>query len=533
MSEDAGIGEPSRATDRAPRTANPREATESSGSRLSRRGFLRAAVAGGAAVGVASLGYWGVESEALFPSEAPATPAPSTPTSSQAFRSRPDLSAPLVSVTTPGLLAAAGQVLITPAAGPGPVVVDNAGSPVWVHSTPGKRALNLRVGTYQGAPVLTWWEGAIVNGTGQGEYVLVDGSYVEVARIHAANGLQGDLHEFITTAEGTALFTVYAPRPTPGATLAVSSASPETSPGIPQLLESIVQEVDMATGDLLFEWHSADHVSPDESYVGPSTGLPFDYFHINSIDVDTDGNLLISGRHTWAVYKIDRRSGAVIWRLGGKRSDFAMGSGTQFSWQHDARRQPDGSLTLFDDGSDGSKPPTEARSRGLILEVNESDHTATLRRAYSHVGGILANSQGSMQPQPNGNVLVGWGDQPYFTEFAADGTMVLDASLPEGSSSYRTLRFPWHGRPTDHPAVATAQSDAGATTVYASWNGATEVAAWVVLGGDTPQALVPIGSRPRSGFETDIVVPGRPRTVAVQALDGSGTLLGQSSPIGT
>jgi hypothetical protein len=136
-----------------------------------------------------------------------------------------------------------------------------------------------------------------------------------------------------------------------------------------------------------------------------------------------------------------------------------------------------------------------------------------------------------MQPLSNGNVLVGWGDQPYFTEFAANGSVVMDARLPAGSTSYRALRFAWNGRPADHPAIAMEQSDAGTTTVYASWNGATDVATWVVLGGDAPDGLVALGSQPRSGFETAIVVPGRPLLVAVRALDSSGAVLTQSLPL--
>ena len=528
MIDNAGVQDPTPPQGE-PRADHALDAAASIGRRLSRRAFLRGAVASGVAIGVASLGYWGVESRSAPAAAASAAPRPSLPPDSLGYRSRPDLWSPLISVTEPGISAATGQLLITPATGPGPIVVDNTGSPIWVHPTPGKRALNLRVGTYREAPVLTWWEGAVALGTGQGEYALMDESYTEVARVRAANGLQGDLHEFITTPQGTALFTVYAPRAIRGAT---PVASPGASPWTPQLLESIVQEVDIASGELLFEWHSADHVSPTESYAAPPSGQPFDYFHINSIDVDPDGGLLISARHTWAVYKIDRHSGAVIWRLGGKLSDFAMGAGTQFSWQHDARRQSDGTISLFDDGSNGSKPPTENESRGLVLDVDETAHTATLRREYIHTGPLSAGSQGSMQPLPNGNVLVGWGDQPYFTEFSADGSTVLDARLPDASFSYRALRFLWRGRPAELPAVAAELNDAGGTTVYASWNGSTEVATWVVLGGDSANALMALGSRPRSGFETAILVLGRPSLVAVRALDGSGAVLGQSVPIG-
>lgn len=498
-----------------------------SGPLLSRRGFIRGAVATGVAIGVGSMGYWGAGSRTLLAASVEGTPPPSIPPGSRIFRSRPDLTSPLISVTTPGFRAAAGGVFLTPSTGPGPMVVDDTGSPMWIHPVSGKRAFNLRIGTYRGAPVLTWWEGAIANGTGQGEYVLMDESYAEVARVRAANGLQGDLHEFITTPEGTALFTAYDQGVPPGE----MEGSPQPS-GASPLLDSVVQEVDIASGRLLFEWRSSDHVSTSESYLGPSAGYPFDYFHVNSIDVDTDGNLLVSARHTSAVYKIDRKSGAVIWRLGGKLSDFEMGPGTQFSWQHDARRQPDGSITLFDDGSNGSKPPNEDRSRGLILDVNESARRATLRQAYSHFSGILASSQGSVQTLPGGNVLIGWGDQPAFTEFSADGGIVLDARLPDGSTSYRALRFPWRGRPANNPAIAAERSDSGTTTVYASWNGAMDVGSWVVLGGDSPEALVSLGSQPRSGFETSIVVPARPRLVAVRALDVSGAVLGQSAAIG-
>ena len=564
MSDGAGVGDSTEPGEGYQRTGGAAEPATGGGSPLSRRRFLQAAAAGGVAVGLASLGYWQVESAVRPRATAPPTPKPSFPAGALTYRSRPDLFSPIISVAAPGYPAAPGRVLLTPAAGPGPIVVDDAGEAVWIHPAPaGKRTFNLRVGSYRGAPVLTWWEGNLIGGTGQGEYVLVDESYAEVARVRAGNGLAGDLHEFITTPEGTALFTVYAQRPNPEATpgasstpgVSVATASPLQPPGVSVsgspgassaassaaspssppgaiLLESIVQEVDLATGRLLFEWRSADHVSPKESYVGPSGGQPFDYFHVNSIDVDTDGNLLISARHTWAVYKIDRHTGQVIWRLGGKMSDFQMGPGTQFAWQHDARRQPDGSLTLFDDGSNGSKPPTEVFSRGLVLDLNESLHKATLRQAYAHPGGILAMSQGSMQALSNGNVLVGWGDQPWFTEFAADGSLVLDGRLPDGSTSYRAVRYLWRGRPADAPAIATAHGDPGSTTVFASWNGSTEVASWVVLGGDSPDGLAEIGSGPRSGFETSIDVPGRPSVVVVKALDSSGAVLAQSSPIG-
>jgi hypothetical protein len=495
-------------------------------SRLTRRAFLRTAAAGGVALGAGSLaGYWAAENvfrqasaAGPAPSGSDVSPVPSQTTSMRSFRSRPDLTAPLVSVTTPGLRVAPGLIMLTPAGGPGPMLVDDAGSPIWIHPTPGKRAFNLRLGTYQGEPVLSWFEGSVVNGTGLGNYVLVDGSYRQVALVQAGDGLQGDLHEFIARPDGTAFFTAYAERLAPG------------QPGL-TLKDSVAQAIDIESGVVVFEWHASDHVSTAESYNSPSAGQPFDFFHINSIDVEPDGNLLISARHTWTVYKIDRQSGAVIWRLGGKQSDFQMGPGAAFAWQHDARRQPDGSITLFDDGSNGVGQPAEPQSRGLILDVDETRFTATLRRAYTHPG-ILAGSQGSMQILPDGNVFVGWGQRPNYTEYEPDGTVALDASTADAYNSYRSLRFPWVGRPTEAPAVAMDPVGGNETVVYASWNGATGVAVWLVLGGDTLDSLQPVASHPRTGFETEIVVPGNPRVVVAEALGGSGEVLGKSIPAG-
>ena len=514
---------------------------------VSRRTFLKAAMAGGVAVGAASLGYWYETTIGAGPAPESFAPAQSIPPSSSRFLSRPDIWSPLIAVAG-NQQASGGQIFLTPASAPGPVIVGNDGSAVWIHNVPGKRAFNLRMGTYKGKPVLTWFEGQLNVGTGLGEYVLMDETYREVARVRAGNGFAGDLHEFILTPEGTALFTIYArraateplptadgpippgespitlPTRTPGATL-----GPSVGPG--ELFESILQEVDVATGKVLLEWHSADFVNPDESYVGASPGQPFDYFHINSIDVDTDGNLLISARHTCAVYKIDRHTGQVIWRMGGKKSDFRIEPGAQFAWQHDARRQPDGTITIFDDGSSGGGPPNEDHSRALVLAVDESARTVSLKQSYSRVTRILAKSQGSVQLLPNGNVFVGWGDQPYFTEFSADGGMVLDGQLPATSTSYRALRYAWHGKPADRPVVSTRRQESG-TNVYASWNGATDVVTWVALGGDTKDDLSAVGSQTRTGFETGIFLSGQPRFVAVRAIAANGAILGQSIPIG-
>jgi hypothetical protein len=296
------------------------------------------------------------------------------------------------------------------------------------------------------------------------------------------------------------------------------------------VLEGVIQEVDVASGKLLFEWHSLDHVPKSESYfrAPPDSPLdPGDYFHVNSVAEDTDGNLLVSARNTSAIYKIDRKSGRILWRLGGKRSDYRMGPGTRFWWQHDARRRTDGTITLFDDGA---APPRAKRSRALALRLDGK--AATVAREVTHPQGLLATSQGNAQFLADGRVVVGWGAEPYVSEFDGRGKLMFDARLPKDVDTYRAYRFAWSGRPATRPAIAVRRKDLDENDVYASWNGATNVAAWVVLAGDDDGALHAIAHVPKSGFETRIRVRRGFARYAVRALDGSGQTLDTSRTAG-
>jgi hypothetical protein len=277
------------------------------------------------------------------------------------------------------------------------------------------------------------------------------------------------------------------------------------------------------------EWHSLDHVGLYESYgeLPRNPRWAFDYVHINSIDVDHDNNLLVSGHKTFTVYKIDRNTGEIIWRLGGKRSDFEMGPGTRTRYQHDARRQPDGTLTIFNNGG----VHKDDQSYGLVLELDMEKMTATLMRKYAHPDKRHAATMGNMQVLPNGNVFIGWGNQPNFSEFSGDGELLFEAHFPPKVDSYRAFRFPWSGQPRDVPAIVVEPGADDEVTVYASWNGATEVAAWQLLAGPSPDRLRPIGSAPRAGFETTITVRTTQPYLGVQASDGSGRLLGTSKPV--
>jgi outer membrane protein assembly factor BamB len=452
----------------------------------------------------------------------PTPDAPSGPSGrAWDFRSRPDLRPPAVAVTTRARGVAPGYVFVSPKLGRGqhgPLIVDDMGRPVWFRN--GLYALNFRVQTYEGEPVLTWWEGQPTPRPSVGEYVVLDGSYREVKRVQAGNGYKGNQHDFLITPQGTALLTIY--------NLVSRDLSYLGGPVEGRVIEGIAQELDIETGEVLFEWHSLDHVGVEESYYEKYDSDQLDYFHINSIEVDHDDNLLISARNTSAVYKLDRRSGKVLWRLSGKKSDFEMGEGTRTYWQHDARRQEDGTITIFDNGAG---PQVHPQSRGVVVELDEEAMKATLRRAYTHPDKLVSTSQGNMQVLPNGNVFVGWGSQPFVSEFSHDGELLFDASIPPDDDSYRAFRFPWKGQPDRAPDVAADRRSDDEVTLYASWNGATEIESWEVLSGPHPDGLEPLGSVPRDGFETAISARTEEPYVAVRARNSSGRVLGTSSPV--
>jgi hypothetical protein len=448
-------------------------------------------------------------------------PLPDTPSAPakpvRSFRSRPDLSPPAVEVNTRRAQdTAPGYIFVAPKKGAGqdgPMIIDESGNLVWFGKN--RYATDFRVQIYKGVPVLTWWGGKVVGRHGEGEYVIFDSSYREVRRVRAGNGYEGDLHEFLITPEGTALLTAYAP---------VRTGLPSSN----RVLDGIAQEVDIETGEVLFEWHSLDHVGVDESYVSPqsSPAYSYDYFHINSIDVDHDGNLLVSARNTWTVYKIDRKSGEVLWRLGGKKSDFEMGPGTRTAFQHDARRQEDGTITIFDNGAG---PKVHYQSRAIVIELDTDSMSAALVRALTHPKKLLSTSQGNAQVLPNGNAFVGWGSAPFVSEFSHDGEPLFDASFPGRAQSYRAFRLSWNGYPADAPAIVVERRPDAKVALYVSWNGATDVESWEVLAGARSDSLQSLGSIPRDGFETGILAQTQGPYLAVRARGRSGRVLGAST----
>jgi hypothetical protein len=450
-----------------------------------------------------------IAAAAAFPATGWARPAArrATGVGFARFVSQPALQPPTIAVTT-STNPSPGYLLVAALNGPGqrgPLMVDNRGEVVWFRPT-SKVAINLQAQQYKGRPVLTWWEGDITQtGTGQGVGVIVDQTYKEVTRVSAGNGYQADVHEFILTPQGTALLTIFSTVRRDLSAVGGQAAG--------NVLDSIFQEVDVATGKVLFEWHSLDHVPLTDTYAPVLD--PFDYFHLNSLAIDPlDGNFVISARNTSAIYKLDRRSGAVLWRLGGRSSDFALGPETFFMYQHDARPHLDGTLTLYDDGPS----PSSAQSRALRLALDTRGMHAQIVQQYVHPTPLASSAMGNAQVLADDGVVVGWGTEPYLTEFGPAGDVRWDAHFVGSGWNYRVIRAPWVGRPTSPPALHAARSG-GATTVHVSWNGSTETAFWQLAAGASRGALKPAKTVARSGFETAATVPGHPAFVSATPLD--------------
>lgn len=455
----------------------------------------------------------------------------------QGYVSRPDLKPPAITVAVPAARADPGLVFLAPfdisaASGSppsvpasesrsGPLVVDDRGEPVWFLPFGSKTAMDFRVQKYRGRRVLTWYEGTVLGPYG-GSYVVFDPTYHEVARVRAGNGRHGDLHEFLLTPKGTALITIYN-----------EIAADLTSIGGPaqgRLVTGIVQEVDVASGKVLFEWRSRDHVPLGESIMtGVTPAGNVDYFHLNSVALDRDGHLLVSARHTSTVYKVHRRTGKVLWRLGGKRSDFTFGPKAAFAYQHDVRRRADGSLTIFDNG--GALPGTGTSSRGIRVALDMHARHATLVREYLPPDRRDGWAMGNVQQLADGGVFVGWGTDGSWSELDAKGRLRYDARFADGDVSYRAFRWTWAARPTGRPATAVIRNGDGTMTVFASWNGATEVARWGVETGASQSLLSRATTHERTGFETAITLPATSGYVSVVALDSAGKALGTALPV--
>jgi hypothetical protein len=434
----------------------------------------------------------------------------------------------------------------------GPLIVNSDLQPVWFKpvvlkvSKQGQNeigsnsTLNLHEQTYKGHPVLSWWQGSITNtgDTLSGEDIVVNQHYQTVATLSAPKAPPSlcpeptpwviTEHEFLIQGQN-AWVTAYASVPMN----LVNYGGP--AHGI--LIDSAVQEYNLSTGQLEYCWDALKQIPLTDSYAKPLKSGVWDAYHENSISLGSGGTFLVSMRDDWAAYDVSESSGKVLWTLGGKHSSFKLPSNARFQWQHDVELHPGNIVSVFDDHCCNVIGPSKLAapsgpSRGLVLKLNFANHTATRGGLYTHGSSYYVPFLGNIQLLRGGNVVVGWGVGPNFSEYTKSGKLLLDASIPNPDLSYRTYVQSWVGLPLTPPSGA-VRTSRGSSTVYASWNGATRVVAWRVLAGSSKTHLSTLVRRAaKTGFETAIAVRGSHKVFEVQALSSSGRVLGTSKPFG-
>lgn len=475
------------------------------------------------------------------------------------FLSRPDLSTPVLNITQLDAdKVAPGYLFVAPFAGgsdhekhsplqPGPYIYTSQGDLVWTGFAQyfSIWTVNLQKTKFKGKDALFAFQGKhnAAHGHGHGHIKILDSSYRTVGEVRAGHHRLIDKHEGQILDDGkSALVQIYQP-------VARDLSEVGGDDDHQWIVDAQFQEIDVESGDVLFEWHSLDHVPPSHSNIslqsgqagdGSDSSEAWDYFHINSVDKDADGHYLLSARDVNSVYKVHGRTGKIIWRLGGRNehSDFqALDQETSFSYQHHARFQGRDKrgreiISLYDNSAHGTETDggSEVRdaptSFGKILALDHKEKTVETIQAFYPPFSLLSKSQGSTHVLPSGNVLVNWGSEGAVTEYTSDGTAIFHAffdsgKLAAGVQNYRAFKSEWTGRPTEEAAVAgllyssapggklvpySASSSTAKLLVAASWNGDTEVATWRFVARDGQHKIKKLGEDKRRGFETRILV---------------------------
>ncbi|KAF2156462.1 hypothetical protein K461DRAFT_319016 [Myriangium duriaei CBS 260.36] len=494
----------------------------------------------------------------------------------QAYISNDDVVGPVANIIVPPQQGVSPSRYVTWAPGgprlphARPMLLDaNTFSTVYAGPDFGDESMSPTIQSCNGTNYLTWWSGHGKEGYKWGRYYMMNNRYEIVYNLTALPPLNSaDAHELVITPQCTAILTSYEH-------IQFDLSMYNITNG--WLLDSYFQEIDLATGELLFHWQ-ASAAMPNIAFETPTRppifreglaeGEGHDWFHINSVAKDHKGNYLISSRHACTIYYISGMNGAVIWRLGGSHSDFedlSGGKATDFAWQHDARWLNHNltRLSLYDDRTAGPRHRSaDPTSRGIILELDYDKKTVRLVESYYATRGIESDREGNMQvlldSPTQGNVMLGYGQEPALTEFAANGTVLLDVAFGplhlerDSADNYRALKVNWTGMPYWPPSLAPGPTEsflydpANETffvrlhddfgnaaindTAYFSWNGATEVKSWVILASNqTGNLTLPdhfLTEVPKTGFEDHAFVGAETRFVAALAINGSDHVLG-------
>jgi hypothetical protein len=335
----------------------------------------------------------------------------------------------------------------------GAEILSESGQRVWFHAAPaGDTDADLRVQSYDGKPVLTFWQGTGLGGLSHGTDDIYNTHYRRIATVHAGDGLTTDGHEFLLAPHGRAWVLSY--------DTATADLTSIGGPSDQTVIDGIVQEIDVRTGKVLFSWNSADHVpyGQSEQPLPAAASDPWDWFHVNAVKPGPDGSVLIDARDTWTAYDVSPKTGQIDWQLGGKDSSFTLqaapgqtldAAGEIFAWQHDPQLVAPNTLTFFDNeaagaANTGAGVSSELTySRVVTVKLDPATKVATLVASDNQPDGGLAASQGDGQPLPGGGEFVGWGILNSVSRFNASGRLVWNADFPIGVNTYRAYLQPW------------------------------------------------------------------------------------------
>ncbi|KAJ5712036.1 hypothetical protein N7488_006192 [Penicillium malachiteum] len=491
-------------------------------------------------------------------------------TANLAYKSRPDLAPPVLNITIPATNdTAEGLIFYTPESiyaddtghGPaqsGPYIFTEKGDLVWSGiGFVGPRSENFQVHTYRGEQVLSIFGGSHNSpmGHGHGHTSIFDNRYRLLDEIKGGGHSLADQHEFLFFDNHSAVFTVFDPEI---ADLSPYGATEESQSWI---LDNKIQKVDTDSNRVLWEWSALDHVDPADTNLtlqswnaglGVNSSQAWHYFYMNAFDVDADTNTyLISARSMCTIFKMDGDSGEILWQLGGKTSNFSLGDGVDFCWQHDTRMhakylnyETKGSkeiISFFDNSAHenlagGPVLQTRAYSAGKVVELDTENWTARLIAEFRAPGDLSVRSQGNLQLLPNGNAFINWGYDGAMSEHTPDGTTIwfsrLDSGkMGPGSENYRAFKFEWHALPYEEPALV-AFKESNGTSVYVSWNGDTETRVWKFFEVQNGQREL-LGQASRGGFETSWQTSKKPVEVVAEAYNAYGHRLVSSQVVKT
>jgi hypothetical protein len=305
------------------------------------------------------------------------------------------------------------------------MVLDNIGNPMFYRKMPSMSTdFKLQMNGF-----LTYYDNSTF------AYYELDSSYAVIDSFRCGNGYKTDLHDLRVLPDGHQLMLGYDPEMVDMSTV-VPGGDPSAT-----VIGAVVQELDR-NKHVVFQWRTFDHFKVTDATQEDLTSHTIDYVHPNTIEIDTDGNILLSSRHMDEITKIDRKTGSIIWRWGGKNNQFKyFGDSVGFSHQHTIRRSPTGTLTMLDNGNYRSP----AYSRVVEYAMDESAKSVRLVWQYRHKPDLFAIAMGSVERLQNGNTLVGWGTtNPAVTEVRPDGSTAFELRLPDSIASYRVFRAPWN-----------------------------------------------------------------------------------------